>query len=132
MLDLDIGQRSEATRAPVDQALAPVEEAVVEKTDEYLAHGFGKPFVHREACTLPVAGCAETAQLTKNGPTRLLFPLPHALHEGLSAEGLTRESFLSQLTLHDVLGRDAGMVHPRYPQRVTALHAAPTDENVLE
>ena len=41
VLDLDVGQRGRAARAPVDDAVAAVDQPGVEPVDEDLAHGLG-------------------------------------------------------------------------------------------
>ena len=48
VLDLDVGQRSQAARAPVDDALGAVDETVVVQPLEDREDGAREPFVHRE------------------------------------------------------------------------------------
>jgi len=48
VVHLDVGQRGEAARAPVDDALGPVDEAVVVELFEDRLHRVGQAFVHGE------------------------------------------------------------------------------------
>ena len=57
---------------------------------------------------------------------------PDALDERVAAELLARGALLRELLLDDVLGRDAGVVVARLPERVVALHPVPADQHVLD
>ena len=54
VLDLDVGQRGQAARAPVDDPLGPVDQAVVEQPLEDGEDGPGQALVHGEALAAPV------------------------------------------------------------------------------
>ena len=56
-------------------------------------------------------------------PPELGLPLPDALDEGVAAEVVAGLAVGGQLPLDHHLGRDAGMVGARLPQRVAAAHA---------
>ena len=49
ILDLGIRQSGAAVRAPVDDAVAAVDQALVIKVDKHLANGTGASLIHREA-----------------------------------------------------------------------------------
>jgi hypothetical protein len=54
-LDLEVGDRRQHLRIPVDQALVLVEQALFVEVDEHLQHGVRQTFVHGEALAPPVA-----------------------------------------------------------------------------
>ena len=55
IFDLRIGKCGAAACAPVDYSVAPVDESFIVKVAEGVADCCGKPFVHREALSFPVA-----------------------------------------------------------------------------
>ena len=130
VLDLDVGQRGQAARAPVDDALGPVDQAVVEEPLEDRLDGPGQALVHREPLAGPVHAVAEAAHLAEDLAAGLGLPLPDPLDEGLAAQIVAAQALLGELALHHVLGGDAGVVHAGQPQGVVALHPAAPDQRV--
>ena len=130
VLDLDVGQRRQAARAPVDDAFGPVDQAVVEEPLEDRLDRAGQALVHGEPLAGPVHAVAEAAHLAEDLAARFRLPLPDALDEGLAAKVVTAQALLGQLALHHILGGDPGVVHARQPQGVVALHAAAPDQRV--
>src|SRR3990172_1836862 len=57
---------------------------------------------------------------------------PTILSTRLAAELASIDAFLAELALDDDLRRDAGVVHPREPKGLLALHPGAADERVLE
>ena len=121
-----------AARAPVDDVLAPVDQALFVEPDEDLADRRREPRVHREALALPVAGGAQPLQLADDRAAGLLLPLPDPLDERLAAELLAGRALGRQLPLHHDLGGDAGVVGARQPEGVEPVHPLPAHEDVLE
>ena len=107
VVDLDVGQRGEAARAPVDDPLGAVDQPVVVQPLEDRLDGPGQPLVHGEPLTGPVHGVAEAAHLGQDPAAVLALPLPDPLDERLAAEVVPGQALLGQLALHDVLGGDA-------------------------
>src|SRR5690606_2663696 len=136
VLDLDVGDRGQAARAPVDDALGAVDQLVVVEPLEDGLDGPGQALVHGEALTRPGDAVAEAAHLAADLATGLVLPLPDPLDERLTAQVVAGLALLGQLPLDDVLRGDAGVVHARLPQRLVALHALAAgqgvDERVLE
>ena len=130
VLHLDVGQRGQAARAPVDDPLRPVDQAVVEQPLEDGLHRAGQARVHGEPLAGPVHAVAEPAHLAQDRAAGLGLPLPDPLHERLPAQVVPGQALLGQLALDHVLGGDAGVVHARQPQRVVALHPAAADQRV--
>ena len=79
ILDLRVGERRQAVRAPVDDAAALVDQALIVELAERLAHGLGAALVHREAGAGPVTACAHLLLLLDDAVAVLFLPLPHAL-----------------------------------------------------
>ena len=130
VLDLDVGQRRQAARAPVDDPFGPVDQAVVEQLLEDRLDGAGQARVHGEPLAGPVHAVAEPPHLAEDPAAGVGLPLPDPLDEGLPAQVMTAQALLGQLALHHVLGGDPGVVHARQPQGVVALHAPPPDQRV--
>ncbi len=127
-----VGQGGVAAGAPVDDALAPVDEPLFVELDEHLADGPGQAFVHGEPLPVPVAGGAQMLELVDDGAAVFLAPFPDPFDEFLPAQGVAIRSLFRQLPLHHVLGGDAGVVgagHPEHPETPQPLVAA---EGVLE
>ena len=122
VLDLDVGDRGQAARAPVDDALGAVDQPVVVEPLEDRLDGPGQALVHGEALARPVDAVAERLHLAEDLAAGLLLPLPDALDERLAAEVVAGLALLGELALDDVLGGDAGVVHAGQPERLVALH----------
>ena len=131
IFDLGIGQGRDAVRAPVDDAAALVDKALLIQVHEHLADGLRAALVHREAGTVPVAGRAEALLLLDDTVAVLMLPGPDALEELLAAEVITGLALLAQLLLHADLRGNTGMVHAGDPEGGIALHALEADEHVL-
>ena len=87
VFDLGVGQRRQAVRAPVDDAAALVDEALVVHLTEGLAHGSGAALIHGEAAARPVAADAELALLLDDAAAVLFLPRPDALEEPFRGRG---------------------------------------------
>ena len=130
VLDFEVGDGRAERRVPVDEALAAIDEAVVEQPDERFQHRGGKPGVHREALARPVARRAEPSHLVRDRRAGGFLPRPHALGELLPAELAARLALRLQLLLDDDLRGDAGVVGAELPQRVVAPHPVVADQHV--
>ena len=86
VLDLDVGERGQAARAPVDDALGAVDQPVVVEPLEDRLDGAGQALVHGEALAAPVDAVAEAAHLAEDRAAGLGLPLPDPLDERLAAE----------------------------------------------
>ncbi len=131
-LDLEVGDGGSEFRVPIDQALVAIEQPVAIKLDEHLEHRGGEARIHGEALIRPVAGRAETAELSGDRAARLGLPLPDMLDEGLAAHVGALDSLAFQVALDHHLGGDPGMVHPDHPERILPLQPGVADEDVLE
>ena len=133
VLNLGVGQGGRAVRAPVDDAVALVDQALVVQVYEYLADRLGAALVHGEALAVPVAGGAELLELADDAVAELVLPRPYALEELLTAEVVTGQALLlAEVLLYLDLGCNTGVVGARHPQRLVALHALGADEDILQ
>ena len=132
VLDLVVRDGGAAGRAPVDQVVAPVDQALFEQADEHLPDRCAQALVEGEALALPVAGAADALQLPDDLPVMLVLDLPGLFDELLPPELGPGEPALAQLPFHDVLGRDPGVIAPREPQGRLAGHAVIADQDILE
>ena len=133
ILDLSVRESRAAVRAPVDDAAALVDEALVIELTEGFAHGAGTHLVHGEAVALPVAGDAETLLLFDDAAAVLVLPGPDTLKELLAPQVIAGQPLgFAQLFLHADLGGDAGVILAREPECGIALHALIAGEYVLK
>ena len=116
ILDLRIGKRGRAVRAPVDDTVTLVNQALVIEVDKYLAHCLGAALVHGEALAFPVAGGAELFELADDAVAVLVLPVPHALEELLAAKVIAGLALLlAERLLHLDLGGDADVYKRQAP-----------------
>ena len=119
-------------RAPVDDALAAVDQALVVQLLEHVVDGLVAALVHREAQAVPVAGRTELLELLDDAAAVLVLPGPGALEELLAADFLLRDALLAHRFDDFRLRRNRRVVGARQPQGRVALHSAPADQRVLQ
>ena len=131
MVDLGVGQRGQAARAPVDDPFRAVDQVVVVKAFEDRLDGAREPLVHGESLTGPVDAVAEPAHLAEDLAAVLLFPLPRLGDEFLARVVETALALgLGQVPFDECVHGDAGVIHARQPQRVVTLHALAPGQRV--
>ena len=127
-----VGNGGPAVGAPVDDALASVNQALFIKLYKDLFHRPGAALVHGEALSGPIAGGAHFLQLRHDPIAVFFLPVPCPLQKFLSAQVLLGQALFAH-GLHDFgLGGNGSMVRSRQPERVIALHPFVTDENILQ
>ena len=133
ILHLGVTQGRDAVGAPVDDAAALINEALVVQLTEGLPDGFGAALIHGKAGAAPVAGHAQLLLLLHDAAAVLLLPLPDPLEELFAAQVIAGLALLdTQLLLHLDLGGNAGVVRTGQPQRGIALHPLETGQDILE
>ena len=133
ILHLRVRQGRDTVGAPVDDAAALVDEALLIQLAEGLPHRLGAALVHGEPGPVPVTGGAQLLLLLDDAAAVLAFPIPHPLQELLPAQVIAGQPLLgAQLLLHLDLGGDARVVGAGDPQGGVALHPLKADEDVLE
>ena len=132
ILNLGVRDGGHAVRAPVDDAFALIDEALVVEVDKDLLDRLGAALIEGEALAVPVAGGAQLFELLDDAAAVLALPLPGALQKALAAQVLLGQALL----LHRVddlgLGGDGGVVGARQPERLIALHPSKADQDVLQ
>ena len=131
--DFLIGERRFGNGAPVDHALAAFDISLVVQLYKDLFDGVAEPFVHGETLALPVAGCAEFAELPDDGSAILLAPCPDPFDELLPSEFVASGSlFFAEIFFDAAFGCDAGVVGSGEPADFIAFHSVPARENILK
>ena len=119
-------------RAPVRDACALIDQPLLVETDKDLPYGTAAALVHREPLTVPVAGCAEHAQLIHDAVAILLLPVPDTLQKFLTPEFESVRPLRTQTLLYLCLRGNARMIAPRYPHDILAAHALVAHKDILE
>ena len=76
VLNFDVGDRGGAARAPVDHALAPIDQSGAIKIDKHTRDGAGEPLIHGETMAIPVTRQAKTLLLCDDALVVLILPAP--------------------------------------------------------
>ena len=113
VVDLEVAEGALAAGAPVDQAVAAVDQALVVQVDEDRAHRQRRAGVHREALARPVGGDAEALVLREDARAVAVDELPRALQERLAADVAAVEPLGRQLALDQRVDGDRGVVDAR-------------------
>ena len=132
MLHLDVRDRRRAVRAPVRDACALIDQPLLIEAHEHFAHRARAALVHREPLAVPVAGCAEHAQLIHDAVAILLLPVPDTLQKFLTPEFEPVRPLRTQTLLYLCLRGNARMITPRYPDDILAAHALVAHKDILE
>ncbi len=128
--DFEVGDGGDASRTPVHDVLAAIDQPFFVQADEGLAHRARHALVHGEVLARPVHRSAEALHLLQNDAAIVLLPVPDARDERLAAHVAAVLAFGSELALHHQLGGDAGVIGARQPQRAQPLHALPANDDV--
>ena len=130
--DLEVGQRREVERAPVDDPVRAVDPALVVEVHEEPHHRAHVRLVHGEALAPVVERGSDPPELVHDLAAVLAEPFPDARLEGLAAEVLPGLSLEREVLLDRVLRRDAGVVVARLEEDVVALHPPRTHDRVRQ
>ena len=132
ILGLVVRDGGGAVGAPVDDALAAIDQAVVVPVAEDLAHGLGIVLVHGEALVVEVDGAAHALDLFDDDAAVLVGPIPAGVDK-LVASNLQAANALALELLVDLgLRSDTGMVGAEHPARGLAAHAGHTNDGILD
>ena len=132
VLRLVVGDGGGAVGAPVDDALAAVDQAVMVPIAEDAAHGLGVLIVHGEALALEVDGASHALDLLDDGTTVLVRPVPAGVEELLATDLQAGDALLFKLLVDLGLRGDAGVVGAQDPAGRAAAHARHADDGVLD
>ena len=129
---LHIRQGRETSRTPVDHALGPIEGAVFVKADKDLAHRLGKSRIHGESLVVPGERGAKPSNLVPDPGADGVLPLPDTRDKILAAQTLEIDAVCAKLFFHDILGGNAGVIHPGNPQNIVSRHPVVAGHHILD
>ena len=130
---LGVGQRRDAMRTPVDDAVAAIDQSLFIEVDKHFADGAGAALVKGEALTRPIAGSPQFFELPRDARLVFILPLPNAFEEFLASEVVARQAlFLAQTLLDLDLRGDAGVIRSGDPKGIVPLHTLVANQNVLQ
>ena len=130
VLHLEIRDRRLASRAPVHDVLAAINQPLLMQPDKHLAHRARKVLVHGEILAAPIHRRAQPPHLFLDSAAIMPLPLPHPLDKLFASQFGALLAFGGQLPLHHHLRGNAGVVSPGKPQRSVAPHAMPAHDDV--
>ncbi len=131
ILHLRIGNGSIADRAPVDNLCPFIDPAFFMHLAEHFGHGLITALIHCKALSVPVTGGTHFFKLFDNPAAVLSSPVPGTLKKLLPAQIMFINPLFFQGLYNFYFRGNAGMVRPRLPERVVALHPLITDQNIL-
>ena len=131
VLDLCIGNRCLADRAPVDDLGSLINVALIVEALENFQNRVGTAFIHCEALSVPVSGTAKLLKLADDSCSVLFSPGPTMLQEFFSSDFILFDSLAAQM-IDDLDFRcDCSVIGSGLPESLIALHSLPTDQNIL-
>ena len=132
VLSLVVRDSGSAVGAPVDDALAAVDQAVVVPVAEDLTHGLGVILVHGEALVVKVDGAAHALNLLDDDAAVLVSPVPAGVDELVAADLQAADALALELLVDLGLRGDTGVIGAQHPARGLAAHASHTDDGILD
>ena len=132
VLGLVVRDGGGAVGAPVDDALAAIDQAVMIPVAEDLAHGLRVVLVHGEALVVEVDGAAHALDLFDDDAAVLVGPVPAGVDKLVATDLQAADALALELLVDLGLRGDTGMVGAQHPARGLAAHAGHTDNGVLD
>ena len=130
--DLEVAHARPAARAPVDERLGAVGEAVAVEPLEGDADGACRAIVHRVAQAAPVGRGPDPPLLAEHHRRGRVGERAHPLEVALAAEDSAALALLGEDPVEHELGRDAGVIEARQEQRRVPAHPGVADHQVLD
>ena len=132
VLGLVVRDGGGAVGAPVDDALAAIDQAVMIPVAEDLAHGLDIVLVHGEALVVKVNRAAHALDLLDDDAAVLVGPVPAGVDKLVATDLQAADALAFELLIDLGLRGDTGMVGAQHPARGLAAHAGHTDNGVLD
>ena len=132
VLGLVVRDSSGAVRAPVNDALAAVDQTIVVPVAEHLAHGLGVVLVHGKALVIKVDGAAHTLDLLDDDAAVLVGPIPAGVYKLVATDLQAANALALELLVDLGLRGDTGVIGSEHPARGLAAHAGHTNDGVLD
>ena len=131
VLGLVVRDGGGAVGAPVDDALAAVDQAIVVPVAKDLAHGLRVVLVHGEALVVEVDGAAHALDLLDDDSAVLVGPVPAGVDKLVAANFQAADALALELLVDLGLRGDTSVVGAEHPARGLAAHAGHTDDGIL-
>ena len=131
VLYLGVRDGGVAVGAPVDHAVAAVDQALVVQADEHFLDSVGAAFIHGEAFPFPVAGATQLFQLADDTVAVGVFPVPGALQKAVAAYHLFGQAFFPHFGHNFRLGGNGSVVGTGHPKGGVSLHPLVTGQDIL-
>ena len=132
VLGLVVRDGGGAVGAPVNDALAAIDQAVVVPVAEDLAHGLRVVLVHGKALVVEVDGAAHALDLLDDDAAVLVSPVPAGVDKLIATNLQAANALTLELLIDLGLRGDTGVVGAEHPARGLAAHAGHTDNGVLD
>ena len=132
VLGLVVRDGGGAVGAPVDDALAAVDQTVVVPVAEDLAHGLRVVLVHSKALVIEVNGAAHTLDLLDDDAAVLVGPIPASVDKLVATDLQAANALALELLVDLGLRGDTGVIGSEHPARGLAAHAGHTNDGVLD
>ena len=132
ILGLVVRDGGGAVGAPVDDALAAVDQAVVIPVAKDLAHGLGVILVHGETLVVEVDGAAHALDLLDDDAAVLVGPVPAGVDKLIATDLQAADALALELLVDLGLRGDTGVIGAEHPARGLAAHAGHTNDGVLD
>ena len=132
VLGLVVRDGGGAVGAPVDDALAAVDQTVVVPVAKDLAHGLRVVLVHGEALVVEVDRAAHTLDLLDDDAAVLVGPIPAGVDKLVATDLQAADTLVLELLVDLCLRGDTGVIGAQHPARGLAAHAGHTDDGVLD
>ncbi len=110
---LEVAHARATARAPVDEGLRPIREAVAVQPLEGRPNGLRRTLVHRVPQPAPIGGRADAALLPEHHRAGRVGERAHPLEIPVASERLPALALLGDDPVEHELRRDAGMVEAR-------------------
>ena len=132
VLGLVVRDGGGAVGAPVDDALAAIDQTVVVPVAEDLAHGLGIVLVHGKALVIEVDGATHALDLLDDDAAVLVGPVPAGVDELVATDFQAADALALELLVDLSLRSDTGMVGAEHPARGLTAHTSHTNDGVLD
>ena len=130
MNDFQVADGCLATRAPVDNIAAAIDQPFAIEPQESFNHGAIERRLESETFPRPIAGSAQANHLLLDRASAFGLPLPDAPLEFLAAQVLASNFVLGKLAFDDELSGNSSVIHARQPQRAITAHPVPANKHV--
>ena len=131
VLGLVVRDSGGAVGAPVDDALAAIDQTIVVPVTEDLAHGLRVVLVHGKALVIEVDGAAHALNLLDDDAAVLVGPIPAGVDKLVATDLQATDALLFKLLVDLGLRGDTGVIGSEHPARGLAAHAGHTDDGIL-